>query len=114
MPADPLRGEIWTADLDPTVGHEQGGRRPVLVVSSDRLNRGPRGLVIVVPATGTGRGWPTHVPVAPPEGGLIKPSVLMVEQVRSASKDRFRRRHGTVTPATLEAVTSVLRDVLDL
>src|SRR3954470_784767 len=67
MSASPARGEVWMADLDPTVGHEQGRRRPVLIVSHDRLNRGPAGLVVAVPITGTARGIATHVPVTPPE-----------------------------------------------
>ena len=51
----PGRGEVWLADLYPTRGHEQAGRRPVLVVSEDLFNRGPAGLVIVLPTTSTVR-----------------------------------------------------------
>ncbi len=40
----PGRGEVWLADLNPTRGHEQAGRRPVLVVSEDLFNRGPAGV----------------------------------------------------------------------
>jgi mRNA interferase MazF len=112
--ASPARGEIWETDLDPTVGREQAGRRPVLVVSDDALNRSPRGLVIVIPVTGTARGLPTHVPVTPPEGGLIKPSVVMTEQIRSVSKDRLGRRYGTVAQATMDRVDQILRIVLGL
>jgi mRNA-degrading endonuclease toxin of MazEF toxin-antitoxin module len=39
------RGSLYIVDLDPAIGHEQGGRRPVLVVSSDELNRRP--LVVI-------------------------------------------------------------------
>ncbi|HEY3999133.1 MAG TPA: type II toxin-antitoxin system PemK/MazF family toxin [Candidatus Xenobia bacterium] len=66
----PLRGEIWLADMDPVRGHEQGGRRPVLVVSVDPFNQGPAGLVIVLPMTSRARGIPSHGVVEPPEGGL--------------------------------------------
>jgi len=41
---------MWLADLDPTRGHEQAGRRPVLVVSDDIFNRGPADLVIILPS----------------------------------------------------------------
>jgi mRNA-degrading endonuclease toxin of MazEF toxin-antitoxin module len=37
----PRRGELWLAALDPVVGREQGGRRPVLIVSTDPVNTGP-------------------------------------------------------------------------
>ena len=108
----PARGEIWEADLGPTVGREQAGRRPVLIVSDNALNRSPRGLVVVVPVRGTAGGLPTHVPVTPPEGGLTRPSVLMTEQVRSVSKDRLGRRLGEVTQATMVQVDQILRFVL--
>ena len=57
----PARGEVWLADLNPVRGHEQAGRRPVLVVSEDLFNRGPAGLAIVLPMTSTLRGIPSHV-----------------------------------------------------
>jgi mRNA interferase MazF len=73
----PQRGEIWLADLDPTFGHEQGGRRPVLVVSVDSFNTGLSGLAVVLPVTSRIRPLPLHVPVNPPEGGLRVPSAIV-------------------------------------
>jgi mRNA interferase MazF len=107
--SNPLRGEVWTIDLDPTVGREQAGFRPALVVSVDPFNASPRGLVIVAPIAGTVRALPTHVLVGPPEGGLTKLSVIMTEQVRAVSKARLGRRLGVVAPATLERVGDYLR-----
>lgn len=49
--ADPIRGQVWLADLGATRGHEQFGRRPVVVLSVDSFNAGPAGLVIVLPCT---------------------------------------------------------------
>jgi mRNA-degrading endonuclease toxin of MazEF toxin-antitoxin module len=49
--ADPIRGEIWLADLGTGRGHEQSGQRPVLVVSDDAFNAGLAGLVMTVPLT---------------------------------------------------------------
>lgn len=51
MPGAPCRGEIWTADLEPARGHEQGGQRPCLILSDDRFNQGPAGLVVILPLT---------------------------------------------------------------
>lgn len=110
----PARGEIWEVDLNPAVGREQSGRRPALIVSDNALNIGPRGLVVLIPITGTARGLPTHVPVGPPEGGLTKPSLIMTEQVRSVSKDRLSLRYGVVSQATMDQVDRLLRMVLDL
>ena len=83
---NPARGEIWEADLNPIVGREQSGHRPVLIVSDNALNKSARGLVIVLPVTGIDRGLPTHIRVIPPDGGLTKPSMIMTEQVRIRSE----------------------------
>lgn len=112
--ARPARGEVWEVSLDPTVGREQAGSRPALVVSDDALNHSPRGLVIVAPISGTVRGFPTHVPISPPEGGLTKPSVIMTEQVRAVSKDRLGARYGAVTQATMDEVSRAMTFVLGL
>ena len=77
------------------------------------INMTPHGLVLVVPITGTHRNVPSHLPIAPPEGELSKPSVLMCEQVRAASVLRLRRRRGTVTEDTLSRVQSVLARFID-
>ena len=58
--ADPIRGEVWLADLGPTRGHEQSGRRPILIFSVDVFNAGPAGLVVVLPLTSTIRNVPAH------------------------------------------------------
>lgn len=59
---NPVRGENWLIDLNPTRGHEQGGRRPGLVVSVDLFNKGPAGLVIVLPITTKEKGIPYSRP----------------------------------------------------
>ena len=110
----PLRGEVWLADLDPTRGREQAGKRPVLVVSDDLFNRGPAGLVIVLPITSTIRPIPTHVPLDPPEGGLKIKSSILCDAVRSISKDRVVVCWGGVQASTLAAVSDRLRILLRL
>jgi len=111
---NPSRAEVWLADLNPTRGHEQAGRRPVLIVSDDVFNHGPAGLVIVLPLTSTHRGVPSHVPIMPPEGGLKTPSVILCEAIRSIAKDRLVQQWGTVSPATMAVVEDRLRILLGL
>ena len=110
----PYRGEIWLADLNPIRGHEQAGRRPVLVFSEDIFNQGPADLVIVLPLTSTHRGVPSHVSVTPPEGGLKTPSVILCDAIRSIAKERLLRRWGAVSTATLEGVEDRVRFLLGL
>ncbi len=110
----PTRGDVFMVDLDPTVGHEQGGHRPALVVSDDSLNRSPAGIVTILPITGTSRGIPAHVKVSAPEGGLSKASVVMVDQIRTISRRRIVRRLGAVSPSTMGQVDDRLKLVLGL
>ncbi len=104
-----LRGEVWMVDLNPTTGRQQSGRRPAVIVSADRVNSGPSGLVVVLPITGTDRKLPMHVPVSPPDGGLVKPSVVMVDQVRTVSVHRLERRTGCLSPAVVAVIDARLK-----
>ena len=111
---DPRRGEVWLADLNPTRGREQAGQRPVVIVSDDTFNRGPAEFVIVLPVTSTIRGIPSHVVVAPPEGGMRNRSAILCEAIRSISVDRLVKRWGRLRPATLEHVEDCVRILLRL
>ena len=96
------RGEIYFADLDPVVGSEQGGIRPVLIIQNDLGNRfSPT--VIVLPLTSSLNKAPlkTHVPVRPPLGGLKRPSLILCEQVRTLEKKRLKSRLGLLPRETL-------------
>ena len=108
------RGEVWLANLSPTKGHETRGTRPCLIVSVDPFNRGPAGLVVVLPITTREKGIPLHVAVNPPEGGLEKRSFVKCEEPRSISKDRLTRRLGELDAPTMEEVDDRLRIVLGL
>ena len=110
----PQRGEIWLADLDPSFGHEQGGRRPVLVVSVDPFNAGLSGLVVVVPVTGRIRPLPLHIPINPPHGGLQKPSSILCDAVRSIDQRRLKGCWGLVSASIMTLVDDRLRRLLGL
>jgi mRNA interferase MazF len=112
--AGPYRGEIWNADLDPSRGREQAGKRPVLVVSTDRFNAGPAELVVVAPITSKGKGIPWHVPVCASEGGLRTESYIMSEIIRCISRERLAKRLGEVPSGTLAEVEARLRILLEL
>lgn len=96
----PEFGEIWDADLEPVKGHEQGGFRPVLIISHDAFNSVPHGLCIAVPITRTERHVRSHIAIKPGESGLAAASVIMCEQVRAISVTRLKRKRG-VAPAEI-------------
>ena len=110
----PLRGQIWRANLSPTTGHETRGTRPCLIVSVDPFNQGPAGLVVVLPITTRDKHIPLHVSVSPPEGGLTQHSYVKCEEPRCISKDRLKQLLGTLGAATMPDVDDRLRIVLGL
>ena len=110
----PQRGEIWLADLDPTKGREQSGKRPVLVISVSAFNQSKAELVVILPLTSTMRGIPWHVPINAPEGGLKNPSEVMCEAIRSVSKARLVKRWGAVSPLTMAEVEDRMRILMNL
>jgi mRNA interferase MazF len=115
MAPRPSRGEIWSANLNPTRGHEQAGTRPVLVISADAFNHGPAGLVLVILLTRTDRRIPLHIPLDPPEGGVTARSFIMCDALRSISQERLgAAAWGRVSPATLRRVEDALQVLLVL
>lgn len=87
----PRRGEVYFVDLDPTVGREQRGIRPVVVLSNDILNRRPL-VIAVVPGTKglhVQREFPSNVRVRAGEANLPEETVFLTLQVRSLDHSRF-------------------------
>lgn len=103
------RGTLVLVDLEPTLGHEQRGKRPCVVVSDLAVNDNQRfPLIAVVPVTGTPAQGALYPRLAAGPNGLIKPSTALVDQVRSIDKQRIRQRFGQVSTAELEAIDAGL------
>jgi len=77
--AIPDRGDIVWIDFDPSLGHEQAGRRPGLILSSRKYHQ-KVGLAIVCPITSKVKGYPFEVPI--PDGFKIK-GVILSDQLKS-------------------------------
>ena len=98
-------GDVLLCDLNPVAGREQGGIRPVVVVSHPRYAAVP-GLFIAVPLTSRYRGLEHHVEVAADEHtGLKQASYAMTEQVRTMSSERAGRRLGRVSDGVMTAIS---------
>src|SRR5215203_5812520 len=83
------RGDVFWANLDPTIGVEIKKTRPVVVMSNDAVNQHSR-LVIVVPiTTNTVRLSPSHVLIPQDAGGLDQDSKALTEQIRAMDKQRL-------------------------
>ncbi len=93
----PKCGDIWWVDLEPVKGHEQGGRRPCLIVSVNDFNRIPHGLVWAVPITSNVRFKHAFtVSVRKGDGGLKVDSMILCHQLRTISTSRLAKRAGVL------------------
>ncbi len=105
----PHRGSVYRVQLDPTIGHEIRKSRPAVVVSNDHMNE-LSATVLVMPITSGQYDYYHWIDLAPPEGGLTKPSSIVTEQIRAVDKRRLRRRIGTVTAETIRQIEDAVRD----
>lgn len=103
-PQLPKQGEVWWIDLEPVRGHEQGKKRPCLVVSDNVFNAIPHGLVWVVPVSSSPRRHNLTVEITAPEGGMKVASAVLCHQLRTVSIERLDRRTGAVSPLTMREV----------
>lgn len=107
------RGQVRYALLEPVLGCEQGGRRPVIVVSNDMGNRYGRTVVVVPVTTGAKPGLPTHVQLGG-HAGLRQGSIALCEQVRTVDKRRLVRLVGRLDARAMSLVDAALEVALGL
>lgn len=101
-----VRGEVWLATLDPTVGSEIKKTRPCVIISPREMHDYLR-TVIVVPMT-------TASKVAPYRIALRfrgKNGLILLDQLRTLDKSRLAGRLGTIGPKTLQATLNALRQM---
>jgi len=106
-----LRGDVVWADLDPTLGHEQGGLRPVVVLSEDVFNA-RSGTVIAMAITSKSQraGFPLSIELTSVQ--LPKQSWVKVSQVRTLSMKRLGKKMGQVAPEELDRLIEGLNEIL--
>lgn len=117
------RGQIYFVNLSPTRGREQAGRRPVLIVSSDAINRQPLVVTVVVgtDAKNVPRDYPVNVRVSAAETGLPVDTVFLCFQIRSLDQSRFADPKsqrpalaGVMPPSRMRDVENALELVLNI
>jgi mRNA interferase MazF len=109
------RGTIVLVELDPTVGHEQRGTRPCVVISDLAVNADQRfPLIAVVPVTGTPGEGALYPALSAGKSGLTKISFALIDHLRSIDKRRIRRVFGRVSSDELQTIDLGLRLFLGL
>lgn len=109
------RGDIYLADLSPFCGSEQGGVRPVVVIQNNTGNKHAATLVVATITAKTRKKTkqPTHYLIRN-NPALSRPSLVLLEQLRTIDKQRIIKYLGRVTRKEMRGVDAALRVSLDL
>ncbi len=109
------RGDIFYADLSPVIGSEQGGLRPVLIIQNDVGNKYSPTVIAAAITSKTGKAkLPTHIDIYAEATGLIKDSVILLEQIRTLDKRRLKEKAGHLSPAKMSEVDNAIAVSLNL
>ena len=103
------RGDIYRADLDPVIGSEQGGVRPVLIIQNDTGNlHSPTVIVAAITSRRKKTHMPVHVAITAAESGLPADSIVLTEQVRTLEKSRLSRYLGHLAEGAMARIDAAL------
>jgi len=103
------RGDIFYSDLSPVIGSEQGGTRPVLVVQNDIGNKfSPTVIIAAITSQINKAKMPTHIEISANDFGLLKDSVILLEQIRTIDKRRLKEKVGKLNDELLAKVDEAL------
>ena len=109
--------KIYWVNLDPALGSEQGGKRPVLVISSDEINQSLSvvGILSLTSFKEARKIYPTELLLKAEETGLDRDSIVMAHQVRVISKERIGEECGKIQSDELkEKIKTIIRKYLDI
>ena len=110
----PKRGELWLVNFAPTIGSEIRKTRPALILQNDIANRhSPVTIVAAISTQSEGPTYPTEVPIAAMQG-IEKPSVVLLNQIRTIDKRRMVKKLGIAKSETMYAINRALKISLDL
>ncbi|MCL2353916.1 MAG: type II toxin-antitoxin system PemK/MazF family toxin [Defluviitaleaceae bacterium] len=104
------RGDVFYAELDPVIGSEQGGVRPVLIVQNDIGNKySPTIICAAITSQINKAKLPTHIEIDCTKYTLVKDSVVLLEQVRTVDKKRLKEKIGHLDENFMSRVDRALR-----
>lgn len=109
------RGEIFYAELNPVIGSEQGGTRPVLVIQNNIGNQySPTTIVVAITSQISKAKLPTHVEVKAVRSGLERDSVILTEQIRTVDKSRLKEKVAVLDDEVMLRVDEAIEVSLGL
>jgi mRNA interferase MazF len=106
-----LRGDVVWAEFNPTVGHEQAGQRPVVVLSHDVFNdRSGTVIAVAISSQEPRAGFPLSVEIT--TARLPKRSWVKTGQIRTLSVARLGSKLGRIAPEELERIIEGLNEII--
>ncbi len=103
------RGELYYADLNPVIGSEQGGIRPVLVLQNDVGNKYSPTIIAAATTSKLEKAkLPTHIELPKDQCCLPKNSIVLLEQIRTIDKSRIKERIGELPPVLMQKINDAL------
>ena len=103
------RGEVYYADLNPVIGSEQGGIRPIVVLQNDVGNKySPTVIAAATTSKLTKAKLPTHIELHKDVSPLPKDSVVLLEQIRTIDKSRIKEKIGELSPEIMQNIDNAL------
>jgi mRNA interferase MazF len=103
------RGDMFFADLTHSVGSEQSGYRPVLIIQNNIGNKHSQTVIaaIITGKTASKAKMPTHCSIKAQQG-LERDSLILLEQIRTIDKARLREYIGTLDAETMSRIDKAL------
>lgn len=104
-----LRGHMYYADLNPVIGSEQGGIRPVLIIQNNTGNRHSPTVIVaaITSKSATKAPLPTHHHLRS-TGGLEQESIVLLEQIRTIDKRRLKEFVGFLDQSDMMGIDTAL------
>lgn len=106
---DVKRGDIYFANLDPVIGSEQGGIRPIVVIQNNKGNNNAKTTIAAAVTSKIKREFlPTHVVVSVRNDGYYEDNMIMLEQIRTLDKTRLKDFVGTLSAEDIIKINNAL------
>jgi mRNA interferase MazF len=103
------RGEIYYADLNPVIGSEQGGIRPIVVLQNDVGNKYSPTVIAAATTSKLDKArLPTHIALPKDTASLPKNSVVLLEQIRTIDKSRIKEKIGELPVEFMQQINDAL------
>jgi len=109
-----FRGDVYMANLEPVVGSEQGGFRPVVIIQNNIGNKYSPTTIIAAVTSKVKASLPTHINVGITSSGLVQESCILLEQVRTIDKTRLRDKLGSLSSFEINLLDTALRVSFDI